>query len=265
MISIFQIYFDENTRTLLDPAFFPYMNESKDEYFENKVIREIYEMNSRFKKGMSYMGVSSWKQFEKTHITGKEIIARIKKDTELGIEKDVYLFPGVFPEVKTEARSGEIFGTIAGMDMFSGHKSRCEQLHIDDARLNDSGVLPVNLFDGKWNYSSCNYWAAKTHVFDDYCRNWLMPAMDFFKTIEHTMPKHHLHESGGQTRYVTSICFALEALFGSFLAHSNYSFEYLCKRKIRRSESGNRKYHWVRIEKFENTELNSQLAVGSSQ
>jgi hypothetical protein len=251
MISVFQIYYSAETQKHLDPAFYPYLNREKDEYFESRVIRQVYQMPTGLLNGMSYIGVSSWKQFQKSHITGQEILSRINADIDNGTAKDVYLYtPIVYGLEMTSnypAQPREIYGHIKGPDIWQMHKQRGEQYYQDNKLLNDSGVLPVNLFDGKWQYCMCNYWIARKDVFNDYCKNWLVPAMDFFKTVEHKMPKHYGH--AGEGRLCTSICFTLEGLFGSFLAHSNYSFEYLVKKRY----CTEKKYSWVNITGYENT------------
>lgn len=251
MISISQIYFNEETKADLDPAFYPYYNQSKDEYFENKVIREIYQMNLSLKKGMDYIGVTSWKQHEKTHLTGAEIISRINNDILKERQKDVYLyFPPQEPlEIKNE---GEIIihANIKEPDGWHFSRQRSEQLFSDYKRLNDSGVLPFDILDGAWQYNYSNYWIATQKVFDEYCRTCLVPAMNFFKSIEHKMPRHEAQTSGN--RKITSISFALERLFGSFLAHSNYSFEYLCKKRLPGRYVRSR---WIKIDEYINTQL----------
>lgn len=252
MINIYQIYYDQRTREHLDPAFFEYFNRSKDEYFENKVIREIFEMKESLKRGVEYFGVTSWKQEQKTHIPGSEIITRIKQDMESGCYRDVYLVTPIMLDQMniTSQQIGDqrvLFSPIQAPDGWQAHKQRSEALHADDRLLNDSGVLPVNLFDGKWQYSWCNYWIARRHVYDDYCRNWLIPAMDYFKTVEAKMQRDYRHS--GEGRICTNICFTLEALFGSFLAHSNYSFEYLVKKRY----PPLKRYRWINITGYQNT------------
>lgn len=251
MIFIYQTYYNAHTKSFCDPDLYPYENKVQDEYFENTVIRNIYESTLKL-KGMEYIGVLSWKQLEKTHITGKEMIAHIQKDIRSGTAKDIYL-PSPIPDnnnlILTSNYPEEpriISGRIKGPDGWMEHKIRNERLYECDKLLNDSGVLPANLFDGKWQYSKCNYWIVRRHVFNDYLQNWLIPAMDYFKNVEHTLPSYFSHSSG---RSITPICFTLEYLFGSFLGNSGYSFEYLVKKRYH----GIRNRQWVKITGFENT------------
>lgn len=215
----------------MDPAFYPYSNiGNMDEFFENTVIRRVHELNPEFKK-VDYLGVTSWKQHQKTNLSGKEIVDYIQKDIDAGTEKDIYIYSPI--QGLTLEFDNHWHGTIKDPDLWMAHKNRYEQIYNDDKLLNSSRVLPFDLFDGKWQYCHCNYWIAKPHIFDAYCKEVLIPAMDFFNRPEilHSMPKWFSHRHQG--RKVTSICFTLEGLFGAFLAHSNYTFDYICKKKIR--------------------------------
>lgn len=232
MISVFQIYFDEKSYGFMDPAFMPYQNPVRDEFFENSVIREIYEKHYVATQYLKYVGVTSWKQQSKSHLTGAEILQYIQKDIDNGTEKDIYIYSplqGIDPRWKED---NKYHGTIRQPNCWDGHKDRYIQIDTDNRLLNASGVLPFDLFDGKWQYCYCNYWIAKPHVYDDYCKNVLIPAMDFFNRPEvmAALPKWYEHRHEG--RKTTSICFTLEGLFGSFMAHRDYSFDYMCKKKI---------------------------------
>lgn len=232
MVSVFQIYYDKETGKNLDPFFFPYDNsEAKDDFFENTVIRKVYEekMNSEEFKNSKYFGVTSWKQFDKSHLSGHEIVPRIHEDDRNGHGKDVYIYYVMDGIKRTDDEQPTYI--IQKPDIWHWHFHRYEQLHKDNELLNNSEVLPFDIFDGKWQYCICNYFIAKRHVFEDYCKNILIPALDFYSqpAVEKIMPKWYRHSSG---RMVNSSCFTLEGLFGSFLAHRNYSIQYLCKKKM---------------------------------
>lgn len=231
MISVFQIFFDKKSYAFMDPAFYPYSNEYRDEFFENRIIRDVYQMNPVMKNAMTYIGVTSWKQHKKTHLSGKEILDFIQKDIDAGTGKDIYIYSpiqGIKPRLHND---GKYHGTIRQRDIWSTLLHLQPQLARDNQLLNSSGVLPFNMFE-KWQYCHCNYWIAKPHVFDDYCKNVLVPAMNFFESphIMNSLPKWYTHKHEG--RKTTSICFTFEGLFGSFVANSNYTFDYICKKKI---------------------------------
>lgn len=243
MIAVFQIYFDAKSEQALDKAFRPYLNEIKDDYFENSVIAKTYKL-----EGADYIGVTSWKQNQKTHFTGQELIDIIEKDIAAGTSKDVYIYSpvqGIETTMDYSVDPPVLHGTIQFPDIWTMHKTRYDQLDVDNHLLNNSKVLPFDLFDGKWQFCHCNYWIAKKHVFDDYCEKVLLPAIDFYERpeIKAAMPQWYKHAHEG--RMVNSACFTMEGLFGSFLAHNNYSFEYLTKKYYRR------KYQVVKIDGYQ--------------
>lgn len=241
MISIFQIYFDEKSKQHLDPAFHPYLNNTKDDYFENSVIAQMHKL-----EGADYLGVTSWKQQLKTHLTGKEILDFIQKDIDTGTEKDVYIYSPIQGiEPKRDHLPPYFSASIRFPDIWNMQWHKTPKVENSNIMLNRSGVLPFDLFDGKWQYCHCNYWIAKRHIFDEYCEKVLLPAIAFFERpeIKAAMPKWYIHSHEG--RKCNSCCFTLEGLFGSFLAHTNYSFEYICKKKIKR------KYEMIKINGYE--------------
>ncbi len=240
MISIFQVYYDEQSEKKLDPSLIPSMNPDKDDFFENSVIRKLYE------NGLSsaYMGVTSPKMNEKTNLTGKEIVDYIKNDMRYWSEKDVYIYcplNSIEPHYDFSVCPPLLRGTIKARDIWAGHKRRTGPFEIDKA-LNDSGVLPFDLFDGKWKYCYNNFWVAKPHVFNEYCKEVLIPAMDFIG--DQDFPKTYHHSSGKKYTYA---CFTLEGTFGAFLAHRNYTVDYICRQKV------NRKFKMIKVDGFEIT------------
>lgn len=247
MISIFQIYFDKKSESHLDPDFFPYNNEVNDDYFESSVIRKIYEMNPDLKTNIQYLGVTSWKQQLKTHLTGTEIIDFIKRDISSGKQKDVYIYSpiqGIEPKLDYSVHPPVLAGTIRQPDAWMGHKGRGEPYKAD-LLLNEAKILPFNLFDGKWQYCYCNYWVATQPVFNEYCKTVLIPAINFFERpeVKKLMPKWYIH-SHTDKKY-NSCLFTMEGLFGAFLAHRNYTFDYICKKKMQNT------YKMVKVNGYE--------------
>lgn len=238
MISVYQIYFNAETYKYLEKGFFPYENKSKDGYFENTVIKEIYDKNI----DAEYIGVTSWQQSLKTNLTSTDILSHIQTDIIKGTCKDVYLYPAIpvnscVVSVNDGVPEGyDLNGIIKAPDLWSRHQGR-KLVPEMDKMLNHSKVLPFDIFDGKWIYSECNYWIAKKTVFDDYCKNVLVPAIDYFErpTIKALTPvcfEHH-HEKKMYSNY----SFTMEGLFGSFLAHNdNYSYAYIHKKQFPRHQ-----------------------------
>ncbi len=252
MIKIFQIYFDKKSASKPDGDFIPYPIDYRDEFFENSVIRKIYE-DIELWKDAAYIGITSWKQHRKTHLSGKEIIDVIQKDIDAGIENDIYVYSPV-QTISHKLRGNSFHANIQLPDVWNTHRVRSKQLFSDDQMLNNSGVLPFDLFDGKWQYCYCNYWIVKPHVFEDYCKNVLIPAMDFYNRPEviKTMPKWYTHRH--EERKTTSICFTLEGLFGSYMAHNTqYSFDYIVKKRIKKH------FHMIKIDGYEKIVIHKNI------
>lgn len=252
MIQVYQIYFDDVTKQQLEPEFIPYFNDKKDGYFENTIIRNIYEQNIQ----TDYIGVSSWKQKRKTILTGAEIMNFIQKDIDVGKEKDVYLYPPVYNCITTydniTAEGYDLKGIIKAPDIWFQHKAM-SKVYDADVLLNNSGILPFNIFDGKWIFSHCNYWIAKKKVFDEYCEKVLIPSINFFERADIKLMAQsaswytHSHEG----KKYPSYSFVMEGLFGAFLAHSDYTYSYIYKKRL----SGRRKrYKIVNVTGYERTE-----------
>ena len=235
MISVYQVYFNEETKKYLETGFIPYENKVKDGYFENTVIKDIYKNKLDLHSDDSYIGITSWQQSLKTNLTSADILSHIQSDIIKGTGKDVYLYPPIpvnschvsVNEVVPEGYS--MNGIIKAPDLWERHHGR-RLVPEMDKMLNNSKVLPFDIYDGKWVYSECNYWIVKKHVFVDYCKNVLIPAIEYFErpTVKAITPvcfEHH-HEKKKYANYA----FTLEALFGSFLAHSAYSYSYIYNR-----------------------------------
>lgn len=237
-IAVYQIYFDPKSEASLDPAFLKYLNEVRDDYFENGVIKKIYDILKATAPDdlPKYVGVTSWKQKDKTNFTGQEIIDHIQKDIDAGHGKDVYIYSPIHelkPEIDNSSNPDKLVSSISGPDIWTMHRNRFSQIDTDNQMLNNAKVLPFNIFDGKWMFCHCNYWIAKTSIFMEYCEKVLLPALEFYERphIKYSMPKWFTHSH--EKRLVNSCCFTMEGLFGAFLAHTNYSYEYLCKRWYR--------------------------------
>lgn len=251
VVSIHQIYFDDKTRKELDRALIPYHNTRQDGYFENSVIKELYD---RYKNGQQenipqYLGTTSWKQKQRTGLDGSEIISHITNEIQSGTQKDVYLFTPVSNiEIRKEGvipPQYEYNGVIRERDLWSIHKSARPEAYRVDILLDESGVLPFKLLDGQWCFSHSNYWVARKEVFDNYCEKVLLPIMQWFERPDIKVLTSSHDFIKGNISYPIYSC-VLEATFGAFLAHSDYSYSYICHKK-----TGRRRYSKINIVAFE--------------
>src|SRR3990167_8218008 len=252
MISVYQVYFDENTKTHLDNGFIPYFNDKKNGYFENTVIKEIYEKLKFPSEVPDYIGISSWKQGQKTNLKGEEIISHIQNEINRGVARDVYLYTSTGSLLYSYNNVPDGYycnGIIRDIDIWEGHKNRCKEVTALDDLLNNSKVLPFDLYDGKWQYGYSNYWIVKTEIFYEYCEKVLFPALAFFQRedIKQQSPSWYIHSH--ERKKYPSYSFTLEGLFGAFLAHSNYSYSYIVVKR----EGG--KFRKINITGYENSSL----------
>lgn len=231
-IAVYQIYFDEKTKNNLEPDFIPYYNEKKNDYFENMVMKDIYEKNIE----ADYIGISSWKQRSKTQLTGAEILSSIRKDIQEGKGKDVYIYnptSAVKCDYNNIPEGYYCNGIIKSIDLWTQHNAWGAQVSQMNDLLNKSQILPFDINDGKWLYSHCNYWIAKKSVFNEYCEKILIPTIQFMERedVKQKTPAWYIHNH--DKKKYRSCSFTLEALFGSFLGNSPYSYSYIMKKRIR--------------------------------
>ena len=224
----------------------------KNGYFENTVIKEIYEKLKFPSEVPDYIGISSWKQRQKTNLKGEEIISHIQNEINRGLAKDVYLYTSASNLLYSYNNVPDGYycnGIIRDIDIWEGHKNRGKEVVALDDMLNNSKVLPFDLYDGKWQYGYSNYWIVKTEIFYEYCEKVLFPALAFFQRedIKQQSPSWYIHSH--ERKKYPSYSFTLEGLFGAFLAHSNYSYSYIVVKR----EGG--KFRKINITGYENSSL----------
>ena len=182
---IYQIYFDDVSKSKLDSGFIPIRNGATHNY-ENDVILNVWR--GREWVNSDYVGVLSWRFFQKTGLTSEEI------------------------QPKGEINIYE----CAGYAKYDSHpftrddyKSIIEMCKIADYYK----LFPFQLRCYKVNRNVwCNYWIVKPHIFDEYCTNYLSKAVEFFKDKEIYNAKE-MHRG----EMVYSFTFFLEGLFSVYL------------------------------------------------
>lgn len=82
--TVFQIYFDPAQQSALDPAFVPYDNSARTtEALEFDVFRRLAASASV--KSHSHWGAVSWRFFEKTGLTGRELLSQVRLAPEVDL------------------------------------------------------------------------------------------------------------------------------------------------------------------------------------
>lgn len=82
--TVFQIHFSPSQQSALDPAFVPYDNAAKTtEALEFDVFRRLAA--SRSVGSLTHWGAVSWRFFEKTGLTGRELLSLVRESPEVDL------------------------------------------------------------------------------------------------------------------------------------------------------------------------------------
>lgn len=201
-MKVWQIYYDDHSRSKLDSRFIPYSNVAKlDEFFENSVILDIWKNKRSEWRNEDYVGVLSWRMREKTNLLFEDI-----QDKVGGTEVCIV----------AESRYYNARGTL-NIEVVK---------HI--AQLADQDKLfPFDLcdFDLKYDNKECvcynNFFLVSPKVFDDYCRNYLSVAVEWLKSKNIKQKCVHRGES-----YPVQPFF-LEGLFQCYVHYNKIPFKYI--------------------------------------
>lgn len=195
--NIYQIYYDEVSREKSDPGFIPFNNAGLDCHnFENDVIKHIYLYRRQEWINKDYVGVFSWRFFEKTGLNARDVY---KKVSDSGYPVVSFMPPAYKKHLHPFSREG-----------FDSVLECCKQ--ADKAKLFDFKMLNYPVKKIVW----CNYWVASPEVFELYCHKYLLKCIDFFRDKKELKELYDATEKHRGTRYI-SFTFFLEGLFGAFL------------------------------------------------
>lgn len=161
-MKVWQIYYDDHSKSKLDSGFTPYDNTGKvDKFFENSVILDVWKNKRDQWQNEDYVGVVSWRLFEKTHLTSKTILQNVGHSPVYIIDQPRYvnakgtLNMSVVKEVAALADKDKLFS----FDL-------CD-------------------YDRKYGNDDCvcfgNFFLVTPEIFDDYCKNYLAPAVEWLK------------------------------------------------------------------------------------
>ncbi len=188
-IQVYQIYYDTHSFENLDAGFIPYQTTSPPHNFENDVILDIWR--KRDWVNAKYIGVLSWRFYEKTLLSSKDIKYKGKVITFDCVGYDVFDHPF----------SRKCFDSVNEMVQMA-----------DKAKLFPFKLDRYKVKKNVW----CNYWIATPKIFDDYCTNYLSKAIEFFKGTD----LYDRTEKHRDKQYL-SMTFFLEGLFSVYLTEKN--------------------------------------------
>jgi hypothetical protein len=176
----------------------------KDHFFENAIIQDVYK-SYKFEPN-HFIGITSPVITQKTNIPIKTIFDLAMKNT--GDNAIVY------------SPSYDQFG-LRNANIWDVNKTQRSNLYDGAVFLNNSSILPYDLFKMGWHQCYCNYWLARTDIFSEYVSKVLIPVMDFFKHDQrfknYINPTNHsiIHKD---KPYPIEV-FIIEGLFGSFISN----------------------------------------------
>lgn len=194
--SIWQVYFDDKSYQKIDCNFKGYKN-GETPNFENDVLLDVWKNKSDEWVGADYVGVLSWRMFEKTGLNGYDVIEKLNQcDTDA-----VVIFPRGYERYQHPFTR-------------EGYKTVNDLVSLVD----DSFLLPVKLkeYDVIQNVW-CNYWMAKPHIFDEYIHEWLLPCMGLIG--------NHAGVELHRGKLTPAQTFFYEGLFSVYLSHKQLSFK----------------------------------------
>jgi hypothetical protein len=206
---ILQIYYDDNSKKHLDRGFIPYDNSQKlTDLYENQVIIELYYNITNSNKKYNYVGVLSWRFFEKTRLRSEEVYRFIDK-----CDKDVILL------------------TPKNLMNYSHPFSKNGFLSSQDIckLIDEENIFSVKLdgFNDKKCVSFCNYVLYKQEIFIEYVEKYLLKVYnllnkDKFKKILNAKIEH-------RNSLYPVLPFFFESLPQFFIINENKSFDYIFK------------------------------------
>lgn len=171
-MKVFQIYFHERHRPLLEAEYLPIYNYAPTKYFESQVIADLIEAGQH--KGSDYFGVVSYKLREK-----------------IGIMKNNWRDHPNIANHSTQEFTPEEFKRQLYDKMPDAMSFQCHQGH--DIVLKAQEFHPkfmqlwtyiMNRIGFPWkptiiaNVFYCNFFIAKSEIYEAYVKEMLLPAMD---------------------------------------------------------------------------------------
>lgn len=188
-----QIFYGPNQK--IDKWCIPYDSTGYEPtLYENQHILDLVSKGDHY--GNQYWGFTSWRKYEKTGLTYKDIVAEMSVNDG----KDVYVYMN-----------------------YGNHLNLLQNEHFPIGkvikRLYSTGVIPYKNPNLEWINVFCNYWIARPEIVDQYINEFLMPTVRAFekdKEIIKILKEEKLPYRGKDYPYHP---FIMEYLFGLFLHH----------------------------------------------
>lgn len=186
-LKVYQIYFNESQQ--LEPEYIPYKNENCTVFFENSVIVDL--INEGANLNSAYFGVVSYKLREKIGSVMKERWANIPNIANHSVKE---FTPDLF-----ETELSKHLPDVMSFQRHLPHDpiSVAERFHPGFTKhfktiMNEIGY--------DWNPTHfenvfyCNFFVAKSDIYDRYVKDMLKPAMEVMKSRVSVFENSHYPE-----------------------------------------------------------------------
>lgn len=176
-MKIFQIYFDESQAANLEPTYTPVFNVDCTVFFENEVIRGLIE--SKLHIGHDYFGVVSYKLKQKLAY----IKDNWKNNKNIANQSTTEFTPELFEK--------ELYKHTPDVMSFQRHMphdpiSVATKFHPRFMEFWQRIIMEIG-YDWKPEIYQdpiyCNYFVARSEIYEEFVKDMLIPAMDFMKTM----------------------------------------------------------------------------------
>lgn len=212
-LKVYQIYFSEDQKSLLEPKYIPLKNEDCTVYFENSVIKTLIQEEKHFNS--EYFGVVSYKLREKIGDIMQNkwrAISNIANHSLKTFEPE--LFEDELRKHKPDVMS---FQCHVSHDPVSF----ANQFHPGFSEMFSQIMFQIGYHWRPEHYkfvSYCNFFVAKSTVYHEFVHKMLIPAM----AVMYRMP-----ELMQDSRYPSDLPLNLQERFG--IKHYPYH-SFLCER-----------------------------------
>jgi len=188
-----QIFYGPNQP--LDKECVPYDSTGHEPVlYENHHILNLISNGDHY--GNQYWGFTSWRKYEKTGLTYKDIVAEMS----LHDGNDVFLYNNYGNEHNLLQNEKFPIGKVI-------------------KRLYATGVIPYKNPNLNWVNIFCNYWIAKPEIIDQYVNEFLMPVARAFETDKEIIKVLKEETLPYRKKNYPYHPFIMEYLFGLFLYH----------------------------------------------
>jgi hypothetical protein len=154
---VYQIYFEPQQRGMLSPYTIPYYNEKLSPFFENDVIKDLYEKGEVHSS--DYFGVLSWR-----------------------IESKNYLSLSLLNNITFDHNLYSFRKTVVNHNVFQVSNICHPKFgYLFDKMLTNLGLSYNDFVRVEWGLYQ-NAIIAHRDIYLDYLENWLLPSMKFIET-----------------------------------------------------------------------------------